>query len=784
MNSRTLRAAVLGTTILVACPLAALAQASDNAETVESVVVSGEKFGAGQGRATFELSKEDIDSRPLGADITQALNKVPGIESSTGDSRGGSFSFELYLRGLNEQQIGFSVDGIPTGDARFNGGSPPQRFIDSSNIGNIVVSQSAGDIGSPSRFALGGSIDFQTDAPKQTFGGVVEGGVGSDAYQREYIRLDSGEIAPGLSMYATYDHQYNDNWATPNSAHDEREHYEIKVVKMFENGSFLKGHVSYNNEFNNDFDIVTLPQFLANPRSDGATDALTGVPNTDVNYGGAFGGARKDVMAYVNAGLQIDDDIQLTANPYYQTLSGFSLSYQNSQRTLAGGNPYAVTSYNATGGAVRPAVTTVSTPAAFGGPVDLRVTPRLRERYGLTDELKVKNFLLPENTLRIGTWWEGGNSTENRNFYHILNAAATGLQTSPNLSYVQYARSTTIETTNFYAQDSWQIIPDTLRLDAGVSWFFIKYKAASPLEYNARLNFHQNSPLLPKIAISYKPIDHVEVFGGFAKNFAGISEDAFLGSTAVITPNSIKPTQTENYDLGVRYTADWYTLSLQGYNVLLKNAIGIVPNDPTVTDPFEIMRGNVATKAANIPGQHFSGIELAGQAKWNMFDIYASYSYQHATYANAPVGSALRLVSDSVAAIPGTPVRDIPSNSGYIELGVSPLDGLRLAGTVRYETSRVGGDIVAPTTFAEVGVERIPGYAQFGLQARYTLPDFDVVKGATLQFNVDNLTDAAYLSSVTEATATQAELGLPGRSLQRYFVAAPRTFTFSVRAPF
>ena len=56
--------------------------------------------------------------------------------------------------------------------------------------------------------------------------------------------------------------------------------------------------------------------------------------------------------------------------------------------------------------------------------------------------------------------------------------------------------------------------------------------------------------------------------------------------------------------------------------------------------------------------------------------------------------------------------------------------------------------------------------------------------GLTLQFNVDNLLDKAYIGSVSSSTATQPEFGLPGRTLDRYFLGAPRTYTLSARAKF
>ncbi len=100
---------------------------------------------------------------------------------------------------------------------------------------------------------------------------------------------------------------------------------------------------------------------------------------------------------------------------------------------------------------------------------------------------------------------------------------------------------------------------------------------------------------------------------------------------------------------------------------------------------------------------------------------------------------------------------------------------------------RVGGHIVAPTTFQELGVEMIDGYALVGLTATYDLkragtPDL------RFQFNVDNLLDKDYIGAVSGSTATQPEFGYTpatpnARTLDRYFVGA-RTYTLSVRARF
>jgi len=771
---------------------AAVAQAEESSppdDAVDVVHVLARKVGSGQSRASFVLGEADIEDRPAGADVTQALARVPGVQVSTGDARGGSFSFELYMRGLNKEQLGLTLDGIPTGDARFNGGSPPQRFIESSNIGSIEVSQSAGDIGAPSRFALGGFINFVTTDPAGTPGAAAELSTGSDDFYRGYLRVDSGEIVGGLAATASFSHQENDIWAGPDSRSSMRNHSELKVVKHWDDGSHLKVRASYNDQRDNDFNIVTLGEFLADPDNDRATDVLSGIPAKDVDFGGALGGTRKDLLAYINGLWQVTDRASLSLNPYYQTLRGESFRYQDRSRTLAGGDPRAVLSYNANGGAVRPAVVTARNSNVVGGPADMRVTPRDRDRYGTTGELRLDD-LGSRHTVRVGFWWEGGGSNEDRNYYPITAPAQSIAFDRSRLGYVEYARSTNIETTMLYAQDSIELLPGALRLDVGATWFDVDYEARSPLEYSADVRFSQTSDVNPKVGMNWRFAPQLELFGGFARNFSGISEDAFLGSTAVINPGDLDPIQTRNYDLGVRFMGQRYVASLQAYSVKLENNVGIVPRDATVTDPDEIVRGNVATRAANVKGTQTYGAELTGIANFEWLDLYVTYSYQDAKHDDPPVGSADYKNLASVGVIAGARVRDIPLHSGFAQIGVGPFQGVRLQLNARYVGSRVGGHIITPTSFVPVGVEYVPSYTVAGANVSYDLPAAwaGFLSRLTVQLNVDNLFDRHYIGAVSSSTATQPEFGLltgPAvRTLDRYFIGAPRTTTLSVRARF
>jgi iron complex outermembrane receptor protein len=202
----------------------------------------------------------------------------------------------------------------------------------------------------------------------------------------------------------------------------------------------------------------------------------------------------------------------------------------------------------------------------------------------------------------------------------------------------------------------------------------------------------------------------------------------------------------------------------------------------------------VATKAVNIAGVKTKGVELTGYYDFGVVDLYGSYSRQDAKHDDPAVGSAARKALASVAIIGGAGVRDIPKNS---VLRPSRLEAVRraedrrecpLCRRPRRRPHRRAGHLPG------MGVEMIDGYALVGLTATYDLKRADNSKGWSVpdlrfQFNVDNLFDKEYIGAVSGSTATQPEFGYTiatpnARTLDRYFVGAPRTYTLSVRARF
>lgn len=777
-------------------------QAAGEAEqtlTLPTFEVNARKMiGTGESRATFTFDRTQLDERPAGTDITVALKSIPGVQVSTGDARGGSFSWELYLRGLTKEQIGFSLDGIPTGDARFNGGQPPDRFIDAGNISRIVVSKSSGEIGSPSRFALGGFMNFVTDEPLDHQSTKFEVGIGSFDYRFLAARVDVGEMADGLTGFASYSHRENANYVGPKSRSNNRDHFEVKLVDEFGHGSRVALRASYNDMRDNDYNIISLREFNSNPRIDRAGDEISGVPAVDVDYGGALGGSRQDWLVYANVELRPADHVLVSLNPYLHSLRGESYRYQDRNRRLNSTDPREVTGYNALGGAIRPSVITTRNSSVFGGPADMRVTPRNRDREGLTGELTLEN-VGGFNTIRVGGWYEKDKANEFRNFYPLIDSRKSIDYNQDALAYVEYERTSKLATALFYAQDRISLLEGRLNFDLGATYLDTGYDVVSPLEYNTHVKFSQNSGLLPKIGAYYRPTESIEVFAGAARNFSGLPEDVFLGSSAVINKNTLTPLQTDNLDMGVRYLSRNFALSVQGYYVDLKNTIGIVPLVVGTTDVEDVIRGNVSTKAVNLSGIENYGAEVTTYLKLGHFDLYAAYARQEAKHKD-PGTTAGRLALAQNGVIAGARVRDIPRDSFSTTLGWEPDKMLRVAATLDYSGRRVGGHIIAPSTanpatsFDKQGnpvsanqvieVETIPGRTLVGLSCRYrprTLP------GLTFELNVDNLFDETYIGSVSSATTTLQEFGViggNGYTLDRYFIGYPRTVTFSVRAEF
>jgi iron complex outermembrane receptor protein len=102
----------------------------------------------------------------------------------------------------NLDQIGFVVDGIPTGRSDPFGGSPVFRYVDNENLGSVVASAGAGDVSVPSYSSLGPVVRYNSIAPQKKAGLFVSEALGQFNLRRNFIRASTGQLGP-ISAYVS-----------------------------------------------------------------------------------------------------------------------------------------------------------------------------------------------------------------------------------------------------------------------------------------------------------------------------------------------------------------------------------------------------------------------------------------------------------------------------------------------------------------------------------------------------------------------------------------------------
>ena len=122
----------------------AVAQDSEQG-TVEEVIV----LGRGETRQVQSVSFEQIDALPAGTSPLKAIEKMPGVNFQSADAYGAyEWSTRISIRGFNQSQLGFTLDGVPLGDMSYanHNGLHVSRAIPSEAVGRVQLSQGAGAI--------------------------------------------------------------------------------------------------------------------------------------------------------------------------------------------------------------------------------------------------------------------------------------------------------------------------------------------------------------------------------------------------------------------------------------------------------------------------------------------------------------------------------------------------------------------------------------------------------------------------------------------------------------
>ena len=709
-----------------------------------------------KGRST--VTKEALDKQAATGNAIDKLKYTPGLNISSEDNTGLS-GFRFTMRGMNSDQVGMSVDGMPINDSG-NYALYSNLLGDPENIDQIFVTQGASEADGPHIGSSGGNIGIVTIRPTKETGAFVKQVVGSNATRKTFARLNTGEIN-GLSNWLSVSHTEGEMWRGSGAVRADK----VEWNSFFDagNGNTANLILKYHEQDNNSYSQLTKAQFQQNGRK---YDPYPATPSVGSNgkYNSYYALAQNPFQTFtavLNTQFKLADNLALSVIPYYYWGNGsgvgasaYALNHGSNQGGVFDlGNLPTAAQYNADG-----------TPNSG---VYYRPSRTQTWRPGITTKL---TWDLGDHSLQFGYWYERARQSQTQPFIP-LKSNGKPVDTWPdsnsaivdaNGNQIQGRdRFTVTPAQKVWAQDTWYINPDWTFI-AGLAYMNVERDGTnhgSLTEQPEKRNQTYNK-LLPNVGLKYQLDERDQLFYSLSRNMR-VPQNYALYDKGADSIN-LEPETSWNHELGWRYSGDDMSLAATLFYMDFKNRQ--VSSKDINGDAADINVGAVTNKGLEL--------EWSGQLPHH-FNYYTSYTYTKAeqqddmTVYNA--GKAIVLPTS------GKQFANVPKNMLAANIGYD--DG-RFYGTFggKY-TSKLYGDLTND--------EAISGRTVFNLGAGIYLPvDKKVVKDATLRLNVDNLFDKKYLDGVYTTKTNAASYSGFRDGDPAYIVGLDRTVTVSLEANF
>ena len=709
-----------------------------------------------KGRST--VTKEALDKQTATGNAVDKLKYTPGLNISSEDATGLS-GFRFTMRGLNSDQVGMSVDGMPINDSG-NYALYSNLLGDPENIDQIFVTQGAAEADGPHIGSSGGNIGIVTIRPTKETGAFVKQIMGSNATRKTFARLNTGEIN-GLSNWLSASHTEGQMWRGSGAVRADK----VEWNSFFDAGDGNTANLilKYHEQDNNSYSQLTKAQFQQNGRK---YDPYPAKPSVGSNgkYNSYYALAQNPFQTFtavLNTQFKLADNLALSVIPYYYWGNGSGV----------GASSYALNSGSNQGGVFDlgnlPTGAQYNADGTPNSGVYYRPSRTQTWRPGITTKL---NWDLGDHSVQVGYWYERARQSQTQPFI-ALKPSGKPVDTWPDSNdAVVDANGNTIQgrdrftvtpAQKVWAQDTWYINPDWT-LVAGLAYMNVKREGTNhgSLTEQAEKRNQTYNKLLPNVGLKYQLDERDQVFYSLSRNMR-IPQNYVLYDQGAGSIDA-KPETSWNHELGWRYTDEDMTVAATLFYMQFKDRQ--VSSRDINGDFADINAGAVNN----------SGLELEWSGLLpNHFNYYTSYTYTKAeqqddlTVYNA--GQAILLPTR------GKQFANVPKNMLAANIGYD--DG-RFYGTFggKY-TSRLYGDLTND--------EAISGRTVFNAGAGIYLPvDKKVVKDATLRLNVDNLFDKKYLDGVYTTKTNAASYSGFRDGDPAYIVGLERTVTVSLEANF
>ncbi|MCX8476328.1 MAG: TonB-dependent receptor [Sphingomonas sp.] len=754
-----------GTSLLISG--AAFAQSEQAAPAADDMVGQSEivVIGKGETRQVQQLDASDIAELAAGTSPLKAIEKLPSVNFQSADPFGAyEWAERVSIRGFNQNQLGFTLDGIPLGDASYGNvnGLHISRAITSENIGEVRVSQGSGSIGTQATNNLGGTLEFFSRDPSDSFGLQAQGTYGTENTVRLFGRLETGDLGNGVAGYVSYVYSDMDKWKGWGSQRTNQAN--AKIVAPVGGDVRLVGTLSYSDRRENDYQDLSLGMLnrlgydwdnisndyalavrvadIANNRGE------TGAPVSNAAAGTVYpapfatvddayfdaAGLRRDWLASFGIEGGGEGGLRYNLKGYYHNNHGQGLWY----------TPY------------------VPSPGG-ASPISIRTTEYDMDRKGAFGDV---GATFGFNQVSVGLWYERNDFQQARRFYALSSRTEPGrdsLDFQSNPFATQWDFDYKTDTFQYYVQD--KLTFGDLTVNLGWKGFEVRNQANPVVAASlASGKIKVTDWFQPHAGFAYVLAPGAELFGGFTQVTRAFTASATTGPFATTQAGfnallggstKLEPEQSDTYELGGRFRSGPFTGSLAGYYVNFRNRLlGVTTGAGIVGNPVTLQ---------NVGDVRSVGFEATGDLRLGSgFGAFVSYSYNDSTYRDNVTNAAGVLL----AATKGKTVVDAPKHL--------------LKGELTYDyagfNARIGANYMSKRYFTYTNDQSVDGRVVVDATIGYK---FDLGGHALeIQGNATNLFDKKYV-----ATIGTNGFGNSGDN-QTLMVGAPQQFFVTLKAGF
>ncbi|MEO6093453.1 MAG: TonB-dependent receptor [Novosphingobium sp.] len=712
---------------------ASAAEASAAASDGDIVVL-----GFGETRQVQTITASDIDLLTPGTSPLKAVSKLPGVNFQSADPFGAyEWSTRISIRGFSQNQLGFTLDGVPLGDMSYGNynGLHISRALISENLGTATVSQGAGALGTASTSNLGGTLIFASRDPGHEPDIFASGTYGSDDTVRAFARLESGDVGP-FRGYVSYGYLNAEKWKGDGS---QRQHQvNAKLVGDIAGGR-MTAWVNFSDRRENDYQDLSADMIrrLGYGWDNFAPDWQKAYQVAAIyqNQVAASGGAR--VLPYPSYGLAFPSPIQTVDDAYYDA-SGLRRDWLGSVKfETSVDEPFRASLqgyYHSNHGQGQ--WWTPYVPSPTGAPISVRTTEYDIRRMGVIATI---NWDTGINRFEVGGWYESNPFHQARRFYSLDNtltgSSRDSLKFQANPFFTQWDFKFSTDTMVYHVQDTLDI-GEALTVTGG--WKGIKVvNHANPI---VRASFPtgritSEDQFLPQVGALFRVTPDAELFANYTENMrafvSAVTSGPFsttqAGFNFIASSGNLKPEKSRTIEGGGRIRSGPLQASVALYHVDFNNRLLGIASGPGIVGAPTIL--------ANVGSVRSYGIEAAATLRLPQgFSATASYAYNNSSYRDDLVNGA-----GAITLLKGKTVVDSPRHIASAELAY---DGPVLFG-------RVGANYQSKRFYSYLNDVSVPDRVIVDASLGLRVPEgMGFLTGFAIEGSVTNLTDKKYVSTI------------------------------------